>query len=85
MSACEDLTCAELVELVTDYFEGALTASDCARFEEHVVLCAACTNHLEQMRSTIAVLGRLTEDDVAREPAELLAAFRDWKRAGATT
>jgi anti-sigma factor RsiW len=86
VTACSDLTCAELVELVTDYLEGALTASDRARFEEHVVACDACTTHVEQMRSTIAVLGRLTEDDVAREPAEeLLAAFRGWKRAAAKT
>jgi anti-sigma factor RsiW len=77
----DNLTCAELVELVTDYFEGALEPRDRERFEEHVVFCPACENYLDQMRTTLDIVGRLTEDDVGSEMAdELLAAFRGWKR-----
>lgn len=81
MRLSEELTCVELVTLVTDYFEGVLGGRDRQRFEEHVVFCDGCANYLEQMRATIAVTGRLTEDDLSPETAdELLAAFRDWKR-----
>ncbi len=77
----EDLSCAELVELVTEYFDGALAPVDQTRFEEHVIFCEGCANHLLQMRETIRVIGHLEEADVPDEVAdELLAAFRGWKR-----
>jgi anti-sigma factor RsiW len=76
----EDLTCADLVELVTDYVEGALSDDDRQRFEEHIVFCRACSNYYEQMRRTIELSGRLTEDDVPAGAEEsLLAVFRSWK------
>ena len=76
-----DLTCEELVELVTEYLEGGLTDADRERFEEHVVACGGCSNYLDQIRTTIALAGRVTVDDLMEETkTELLAAFRDWKR-----
>jgi anti-sigma factor RsiW len=76
----DELTCAELVELVTDYLEGALPPGEQERFEEHLISCEGCANHLDQMRSTIAVLGRLADDDLEPELLEdLLRAFRGWK------
>lgn len=77
----EDLSCQELVELVTDYYEGALTPQERERFEKHLVGCRGCRNYLEQMRKTIEAVGKLTEDDVA-PPArdELLTHFRTWKQ-----
>lgn len=81
MKLSEDLSCAELVELVTEYLEGALAPRDRERFEEHVVFCRGCSNFLGQLRTTIEIAGRLTEADLPQEPtAGLLAAFRDWKR-----
>jgi anti-sigma factor RsiW len=77
--ASTELTCRELVELVTDYLEGALPRRERRRFERHIAGCDGCTAYLEQMRVTIRTLGTISEDDV--EPAarkELLAAFRDW-------
>jgi len=77
----DDLTCKELVELVTAYHEGALPARDRQRFEEHVVFCDGCASYLDGMRRTIEVNGRLTEEDILPElERELLAAFRDWRR-----
>ena len=77
----DDLTCKELVELVTAYHEGALSARDRQRFEEHVVFCDGCASYLDSMRRTIEVTGRLTEDDLIPEmERDLLAAFRDWMR-----
>ena len=80
----EWITCAELVELVTEYFEGALPNPDGRRFERHLVACPACREYLSQLRDTITVVGSLREADVpAAAKDELLAAFRDWKEEGA--
>jgi hypothetical protein len=77
----DDLTCKELIELVTAYHEGALSARDRQRFEEHVVFCDGCASYLDGMRRTIEVTGRLTEEDLLPEmERDLLAAFRDWRR-----
>jgi anti-sigma factor RsiW len=77
----DDLSCRELVELVTDYLEGALPPAEQARFEEHLAGCFKCGNYLEQMHRTIRTLGRLTEDAVAPVAREqLLQAFRGWMR-----
>ena len=77
----DELTCRELVEVVTDYLEGSLPPADRIRFEEHLVMCAPCTIYLDQMRETIRLTGTLREEqlDLAARDA-LLSAFRDWKR-----
>lgn len=74
------MACRELVELITDYCEGRLSPAEQARFEAHLALCDGCAAYLAQYRTTIALAGRLSEEEV-REPARarLLAAFRDWK------
>jgi anti-sigma factor RsiW len=76
-----ELTCQELVELVTDYFEGALSARDRARFERHIAGCADCTTYLDQMHITIRALGRLPQETVSPAARDaLLGAFHQWKR-----
>jgi len=75
------LTCVELVELVTDYLEGALSPSEHDRFERHLSACENCTRYVEEMRATIALVGRIEEDDLSAEAkSELLEAFRGWAR-----
>ena len=82
MNAVEHLSCQELVELVTDYLEGALAPADLRRFEEHIQGCGKCTIYLAQMRQTIRVTGTLTPDDLSPEAErELLAVFSDWARS----
>ena len=77
----DQLTCEELVELVTEYLEGGLTQTERGRFEEHIGGCEGCTNYLDQIRTTIEIAGRVTVEDLRHETkTELLAAFRDWKR-----
>jgi anti-sigma factor RsiW len=74
-----EISCREVVELVTAYVEGALSERDRDRFETHVAGCDGCDNYLAQMRETIRITGTLTEDQVP-EPMRvaLLSAFRDW-------
>ena len=80
MANAEDLTCAEVVELVSDYIEGALALDDRVRFEEHLTICSGCANYLDQMRTTIALSGRLRVDDLSPEArADLADAFRGWR------
>jgi predicted anti-sigma-YlaC factor YlaD len=82
MTNTTDLTCQELVELVTDYLEGSLPAAQRARFEEHLEKCAGCRNYLAQMRQTIRLAGMLTEASIAPQArADLLGVFRNWKKA----
>jgi anti-sigma factor RsiW len=74
------MTCQELVELVTDYLEDALTDDQRSRFEQHLAVCPGCNEYLEQMRHTIRAVGQLSEDNL--QPAvrdNLLRVFQDWK------
>jgi predicted anti-sigma-YlaC factor YlaD len=75
-----ELTCQELVELVTDYLEGTLPSDDVARFEKHLGGCEGCQAYLQQMGLTIQSLGKLTEETITPQARdELLTLFRDWK------
>jgi anti-sigma factor RsiW len=77
----EEISCQELVELVTDYLDGALPGELAARFERHVEACSGCRTHLEQIRATIRVTGELTPESLGPDAERaLLEAFRGWSR-----
>ena len=79
MSAAPGMSCKEFVELVTDYFDGALPDEDVRRFEQHIQDCFWCGRYLEQMRATIDTVGRIEEDDLSPTAKDaLLHEFRDW-------
>ena len=74
-----ELTCQELVELVTDYFDGRLTLLERLRFEAHLAACSGCRAYLEQMRLTLGVLGSVSEPTISPEARErLLSVYRAW-------
>jgi anti-sigma factor RsiW len=50
------LTCAELVERVTDFLDGALPSADELVFLEHVAGCPGCDRYLAQLRLVIRSL-----------------------------
>ena len=79
MSAAGEMDCKELVELVTSYFDGALSRADADRFEAHLAECDACVDYVLQLRLTIRAVeaSALPDQPVVRE---LLRVFRDWKR-----
>jgi anti-sigma factor (TIGR02949 family) len=77
----EHVTCQEVVELVTDYLERALPADEAELFEQHINFCDGCASYLDQLRTTVAAVGRIKEEDVPAETREkLMTAFREWKR-----
>lgn len=80
------LTCQELVELVTDYLDGALSRADRERFDAHIAGCGNCREYLAQFEQTIAVTGMLREDDVAPAAREaLLAQFNQWRNESSSS
>jgi anti-sigma factor RsiW len=71
------ITCQEVVEVVTDYLEGRMSPDDVAVFEAHLELCDGCKWYVDQMRVTIATVGRIEETDVPDAMRDTLtAAFR---------
>jgi predicted anti-sigma-YlaC factor YlaD len=78
----DDLDCQQLVEIVSDYLEGALPEAERQRFDAHLEICEGCRRYLTQMRTTIRVVGTLSEEDLdpgAKE--QLLQLFREWNRS----
>jgi len=78
-----DLVCQQVVELVSDYLEDALSRSDRKRFEAHLRNCPNCTNYLEQMRATIRATGALQPDDLSPDALqEFTELYRQWSAEG---
>jgi anti-sigma factor RsiW len=76
------LVCQQVVELVTNYLEDALSAPDRRRFEAHLRRCPHCTEYIDQMRTVIRLTGSLSPDDMsAQVQDEFLALFHQWKSA----
>ena len=76
------LSCRHVVELVTDYLEGTLSRRDRRRVERHLAGCDGCSTYVEQMRATLAALGRIPEESLTPDARDaLLHAFRDWHAA----
>ena len=78
----QHVTCRQVVDLVNDYLERALPADATSLFEQHLNFCEGCVIYVDQMRSTVAAVGRVREEDVPPDArAKLLTAFREWKRS----
>jgi anti-sigma factor RsiW len=75
-----EVVCEEVVELVSDYLEGALSRSERRRFERHLAGCPHCTEYLAQMRQTIRLAGRLVPEDLSPQMRqEFSELFRRWR------
>jgi anti-sigma factor RsiW len=78
-----ELVCQQVVELVTDYLEGALSEAEGRRLERHLAGCPHCTEYLAQMRETIRLAGRVAPEDLT--PAmrtDLTDLYRRWRAEG---
>jgi anti-sigma factor RsiW len=75
----QTLTCHDVVEIITDYLEDALSPADRLRVEDHLRACPGCTNYLEQMREMIRLTGMVNEDEIPEQQRQQLQdAFRTW-------
>ncbi len=78
-----DLECRELVELATDYLEGALASDERVRLERHLAACGGCAAFLRQLRAVVRAAGRLADRSLPDGTADrLLAAFLGWRGRG---
>ncbi|MBS2025639.1 MAG: zf-HC2 domain-containing protein [Deltaproteobacteria bacterium] len=77
-----ELTCVELVALVTEYLEEALTPAERERFEHHLVYCVGCIEYLQQIRDAMKLAGAAKPAEVLTQEAEdkLLSMFRGLKK-----
>jgi Putative zinc-finger len=74
-------TCKEIVDLASEYVEGAMTPSQMTQFELHLNFCEGCVAFVDQIRATATMAGRLSEEDISEETkVKLLDAFRTWSR-----
>ena len=79
-AATRDLPCQQIVELVTDYLEGAMDAPLRTSFEAHLAGCPHCTHYLEQIEATIRVAGTIRAEDLTPDfRAGLIEAFRNFR------
>jgi anti-sigma factor RsiW len=74
-----DPACREQRALMTAYLDDVLPSATTIHLEAHLVLCADCRAHLEQLRQSIAVTGSVSADDIDDVTMRRLRdAFRDW-------
>jgi anti-sigma factor RsiW len=84
LAVARELTCREMVKLVSDYLEHRLPADAARRFEAHLAVCDGCQAYVEQVRQTIDALGELPEERLSAGARDtLMAAFRNWHAEGA--
>lgn len=75
-----ELACREVVELLNGYLDGTLDPATAAAVAEHLAGCEGCENYLDQLRTTVSLLGRLTEDSLsANARAQLVEAFQNFR------
>jgi len=78
----DELACREMVQLVTDYLEGALPIEDRTLFEQHLVFCKGCVAYVRQMREMLRITGRIEPASLPHDvQRDLVEAFRAWKRS----
>lgn len=78
----DELSCQEIIEVVTDYLEDAMSSEERRRFEHHLSYCPGCLTYVDQIRETIRKTGTLPREESLPPGLRqgLLAQFRTWQR-----
>jgi predicted anti-sigma-YlaC factor YlaD len=63
------ISCADAIELVTDFLDDALSRDDLANFEAHLSLCEGCRVYVDQLRRTITIVAESRDTAVELAPA----------------
>lgn len=77
-----ELSCQEMIEVVTDYLDDALPPGERQRFEHHLSYCRGCVTYTDQMRETIRQTGMVPREG-SLPPAlreRIVAQFRSWRQ-----
>jgi predicted anti-sigma-YlaC factor YlaD len=71
--AAHRVVCQQVVELLSDYLDGVLGESLQADVDAHLTGCPECVLFLEQLQTTLALLGTLpTPDQLPGRTVDLL-------------
>jgi len=82
MTQLPGLDCNQVVELVSDYLEGALDAATAQRVRQHLAECPGCDTYVEQIGKTVRSLGEVPTGTLTPQAQdELMSAFRDFHLA----
>ena len=77
----DELTCQQVVELVTEYLEQALLPQLRKQVEDHLTECPGCETYIEQVKKTTMLLRTLAQGPMFPETKkELLEIFQKWKQ-----
>jgi anti-sigma factor RsiW len=74
-------SCSQVVALLVDYVEERLPEDRRAQLERHLAGCGSCAAALNTYRSTVTLLGSLTENDLPAELRLRLRSFLDRESA----
>ena len=78
-----EIPCQQVVEMISDYLEGALSAQERHRLDHHLAGCPPCSTYLTQTRETVGLSGRLVPGDLSPEmQREFTEIYRRWRAAG---
>lgn len=73
------LACADLVEVVTHYLDGALGAATTAAVSGHLRSCSACRNHVGQVQTATRLASALPAEQMSGDlETTLLSGYRKW-------
>ncbi len=76
------LSCREVVELITEYLEGAGSSEQRIGVERHVAICPPCRGFLGQVRHSIAVSAELPDASISPEVRDaLVETFQTWSKS----
>jgi anti-sigma factor RsiW len=72
-----EVNCVHLVEVITEWMEGALSDTERVQVEEHLAICPHCEDYLAQLRHSIEVLRETPRQGPPAEARDaLVEAFR---------
>jgi anti-sigma factor RsiW len=80
-SQADHLACVEVVEIMADYLEGALSEGEARRLRRHLDTCPGCAEYLQQLRTIAGSLRGVTDDSFPAEMRDgLIADFADLRK-----
>ena len=74
--------CREVIDLLTEYLEGGLSAAETDRLQAHLALCDACSEFLKSLQTVRAAAGTPKAASVPDDCRQALRSFLKKKLAG---